>query len=202
MKVTTFLQKYPCCRQGIKFALCYDTMSQVWDACSVPEWLLFIYGRVVEPLTRKNPLTIKLMSAALDDAIKHRNSVAHNLNGSYLFDLCVSKTQRYLEDPNFIYPESSHFGMDEHDRSEYTRCCDANTAYNIAANEQAELSYYGAYYLDKVGMLLEMTTCDSSINLLSMIFKQPYNPEMNRDVGYADLIKSILPNPFQTTHHL
>lgn len=201
MKVTTFLKQHSCCRIGVKFALAYDTMAQVWDKCNRADWLLFMYARAAQPLTRTSMRTRFLISAALEMALQHRSSVAHHLNGSYLFDLCVDKIERYLQDPHRVYPEGSPFEVDEDAMSEYTRCCDANTAYSVAASDEAELGYRGAYYLDMVGMLLEMTVCEHPINLLSMIFKEP--PDFllvhGHDYDYATMVKAILSNPFRNT---
>jgi hypothetical protein len=197
MKVTTFLKQHSCCRRGVQFALAYETMEQVWDACPRADWLMFMYGRAAEPLTRTSLYTRALISAALSNTLQHRSSVAHHLNGSYLFDLCADKVERFLQDPHHAYPEGSPFEVDEDEMSEYTRCCDANATYSIAASDEAELGYRGAYYLDKMGMLLEMTICDHPLNLLSIIFKDM--PDSFIQENHAAMVKAILPNPFRNT---
>ena len=51
-----FLAQHSACAAGAAFAMQYQTMADVWDACQRPDWLLWILDRLDMPLDQDRRL--------------------------------------------------------------------------------------------------------------------------------------------------
>lgn len=197
MTVIKFLKDHSCCAAGIRFALQYENMDQVWDNCARDSWLFFMYGCAAEPLKNTSKISQRLIKAALDSLLDKRMHVFCSENGRYLFDLCATKIRKFLDDPHRKHPELSIADSDEDDMSESARCRDAGIAYQIAYEEKDALSAAGAYYLDKIATLLEATAVEHPLTLLSIVFTAG-SPDFYT-VDNSKWIRNLLPNPFIPT---
>ena len=62
MKTADFCEKYKPCRNGKAFALQYETMSEVWDKCTRPDWLFYILEKHA-PLEKEQSVRLAIAFA-------------------------------------------------------------------------------------------------------------------------------------------
>ena len=62
MKTSQFCEEYNPCREGRKYAMAFGHMSEVWQNCTNPDWLLWILERH-RPLTKTEAVTLAIAFA-------------------------------------------------------------------------------------------------------------------------------------------
>jgi len=62
MKTVDFCIKYAPCRDGRKFALQFETMNEVWQACLRPDWLFWILEKH-SPLEKEQSVRLSIAFA-------------------------------------------------------------------------------------------------------------------------------------------
>ena len=62
MKTADFCEKYEPCRNGKAFALQYETMSEVWEKCTRPDWLFYILEKHA-PLEKEQSVRLAIAFA-------------------------------------------------------------------------------------------------------------------------------------------
>jgi hypothetical protein len=92
MKTVEFCNKYNPCQSGREFALQFQTMSEVWQACQRPDWLFWILEKHA-PLEKEQ--SVKLAIAFAEAALSYWTN-PDDLRPSQ----AIEAARKWLNDPS------------------------------------------------------------------------------------------------------
>lgn len=78
MTPTEFCDKYGACSSGRNYALTFETMAQVWDACERPDWLFWILEKHA-PLEKEQSVRL---AVAFAETVIHLVAEGENRPGA------------------------------------------------------------------------------------------------------------------------
>ena len=173
MKTADFCEKYEPCRNGKAFALQYETMSEVWEKCTRPDWLFYILEKHA-PLEKEQSVRLAIAFA--------ETCLGKVKEGEDRPRLAIEAAKAWLENPT-----------EENRAAAYAAAYAAYAAAYAAAAAAAYASDAAAYASDAAA-----ASADAAAAAYAA-----YAADAAADAAYADadaaqcgMIRSAIKNPF------
>lgn len=190
-----FLANKSPCREGLDFAIQFDTMADVWDACEQPGWMFWIIRRTT-PLTKKQSVQMSVaFSEPRLDCVPEGEDRPRN---------AIEAANKWLKDPteenriaasvavkaaycaaraaaDFSYAEAAA----------YAAAGAATAANNVSASDSAAAAYYASTAAVSAAAHAAFDAADT-------------NPTAASDAAadaarrkHCEIIREIVANPFK-----
>ena len=160
MKTADFCEKYEPCRNGKAFALQYETMSEVWEKCTRPDWLFYILEKHA-PLEKEQSVRLAIAFA--------ETCLGKVKEGEDRPRLAIEAAKAWLENPT-EENRAAAYAADAADAAYAAYASDA-----AAASADAAAADYAAYAADAAAAYADADADAAQCGMIRSAIKNPFN---------------------------